>query len=149
MNGQPKSRSASRLVQCTRVHVLKNLAPAIVFVVAAVGSGVASAQSMTPPGVQWQCVQQTDELFHVQCIPKSTGDGGTAPERPGGIVSVSRPGRGDMRPVAERGLSEVFSAKTWRVPLYVQPSDELKVSRLLLSVLCDTAPYCSVRYRSN
>jgi hypothetical protein len=125
------------------------LAPAIVLVVAAVGSDVASAQSMTPSGVEWQCVQQNDEFFHVLCMPKPTGDGGVVPSEPGGIISVSRPGRGDMRAVGERGLAEVFSAKAWRVPLYVQPSDELKVSRLLQSVLCDTAPYCSVRYRIN
>jgi len=149
MNRPHKSRSASYRTPITRGHILKTLSTVVVLVVSATGTPIASAQNLTPSGVQWQCVQQTDEYFNVLCQPKPIGEGSVVPDSSSGIVQGSLPVNNDLRPVAERGLAEVFSAKAWSVPLYSQPTDQGKVSQLLQSVLCDTAPYCSVTYRSN
>jgi hypothetical protein len=53
-----------------------------------------------------------------------------------------------MRPVAARGMPEVFSTKAWRIPLYSQPANPVAVSQLLESVLCGGAPRCTVSYDS-
>jgi len=149
MNCYSPSRSVSNRAQKTEVHFLKLLSSAIVLVVTSLGSSYASAQNMTQLGVEWQCVQQRDESFNVLCFPKPTGFGRVALEAPGEFVKTSRPGSRDMRSVAERGLDEVYSSDAWSVPLHSPPRDMVMVRQLLQAVLCNTAPSCSVNYRSN
>lgn len=108
-----------------------------------------AAQSMTRSGaVQWHCVQELDAGYHVTCVPSST----TQPREshptsidPGDVVNriVAGP---DMRPVTERGHTEVFSTDAWRVPLHAAPSDVAMVNALLVSVLCGRHPACRVDY---
>jgi hypothetical protein len=150
MNCGTTSRSAPELARNkTNARLLRKLRPAILLVVTAISSNFSSAGEIAPLGVEWRCVQQYDEFFHVQCAPKPTGFGSAALEASDDIVKASLPGAGELRPVAERGLAEVFSADAWSVPLYSRPRDMVMVNQLLQSVLCNTAPRCSVSYRSN
>jgi len=148
MNCGTTSRSASELAQeKTNARLLRKLWPAIALVVSAISSSFAAAGEISPLGVEWRCVQQFDEYFHVVCAPRPSGFGSVAPEASDDIFKASRPGAREMRPVAERGLAEVFAADAWSVPLYSRPRDMLKVNQLLQSVLCNNAPRCSVSYR--
>ncbi len=149
MNRRLQNRSASHLTAILRAKILGKLSTATVLAVVAIGNQSASAQELTPAGVQWQCVQQNDASFNVLCLPRQIGDASVTSAKSSGLVPGSLPVHSDLRPVAERGLEEVFSAKAWTVPLYSEPTDQGKVSHLLQSVLCDAAPYCSVKYRSN
>lgn len=142
-------KAVTGLAQTTKVHFLKTLSLAIVFVVTAVGSNFAFARDMRPSGVEWRCVQQHDEAFNVLCFPKPTGFGSAALEAPAPIVKASLPGKVEMRPVAERGLEDVFAEDAWSVPLHSPPRDMVMVNQLLQSMLCNTAPNCSVSYRRN
>lgn len=132
----------------TKVQFLKLVSLVIVVVVTVIGSNVVSAQDVSPLGVEWQCVQQYDEYYHILCIPRPTGDS-VAPKTRGDIVKASLPGGGNLRADAERGLTEVLSAEARSVPMFAQPKDKVMVGLLLETVLCDSAPRCSVSYRGN
>ena len=99
----------------------------------------------------WQCVQEFDQFFHVLCAPRApavavAGDPVMAPAAK--VETAGLHPAADMRPVAQRGDPEVFSAEAWRVPLHSAPSDPARVTVLLESVLCGTRPACTVRYDS-
>jgi hypothetical protein len=150
MNCGTTSRSASELARNkTNARLLRKLWPAILLVVTAISGNFAAAGEISPLGVEWRCVQQFDEYFQVMCAPRPTGFGSVALEASDDIIKTSPPAARDMRPVAERGLAEVFAADAWSVPLYSRPRDMLKVNQLLHSVLCNNAPRCSVSYRGN
>ena len=105
-----------------------------------------SAQTRDEPSaIAWDCVQRSDESFHVTCIPR-----GQPPVRGADAAvetrMVSTPRGRDMRPVAQRGDAEVFSAEAWHVPLHSPPTDPEFVRTLLASVLCGKRPACSVQY---
>jgi len=100
-------------------------------------------EALSPAGLRWSCTQQTDEQFHVACVPASLGPNAD-PSRGGAATqSLAR----DMRPVAQRGDAEVFSADAWRVPLHSRPTDPAFVQTLLESVLCGKHASCTVQYR--
>ena len=147
MNYHANTNSTSDSARATGVRILKKMSPFILLALTAIASNIASAQDARPLGVEWKCVQQNDELFHVLCIPKPTGN--VAPEELGAIVKASLPERGDMQPVAKRGLAQMLTAEPLSVPLYSRPSDKVMVGYLLQTVLCDAVPNCSVNYRSN
>ena len=132
----------------TEIHFLRNLSAAIVLIVTATGSNLASAQDVPPLGVEWQCFQQYDESFNIECIPEPAVPGGVAPEAPGGIVEASLLRAGGMRPAARSHFTEAFFTTDQKVPLYSAPRDKVMVNYLLQTMLCDTAPRCSVKYRS-
>lgn len=114
-------------------------------VVAALSAG-ARAESAA---LSWRCVQEFDEHFHMLCIPhRGEADAGSHSGAAEAPAATSRAGL-DMRPVAQRGDAEVFSADAWRVPLHSKPSDRALVNELLQSVLCGTRPACSVRYEAS
>jgi hypothetical protein len=148
MNCYSKNRSTSAPVQMTKVQFLRKLLPAIVFVATASASNFAAAHDISPLGVEWQCIQQYDESFNVLCIPEPAIPGDVAPEAPGGRIETSLLRAGDLRPAARRGLTKEFFETDQSVPLHVPPRDKAKVNYLLQMVLCDSAPRCSVNYRS-
>jgi len=96
----------------------------------------------------WRCAQEFDDAFHVLCVPHALGGDrrttdAEAESRPAVAAGVSA---NDMRPVAQRGDAEAYSADAWRVPLHSRPTDPNFVEQLLASVLCGTHPACSVVY---
>lgn len=111
----------------------------------------AAAQSQPPlPPLAWQCTQEHDVQFHVLCVPYLPPATARPSDWPLAAASRFDPPplnvAADMRPVAQRGDSEVFSAEAWRVPLHAAPSDPSRVTALLESVLCGHRTDCSVRY---
>jgi len=113
-------------------------------------------------GIEWTCMQQQDEYFHILCVPRPTrpeersataavvpgADGGSSAleERSlHGETGTTRFGH-DMRPVAARGATEVFSARAWRLPMYARPSKPEAVTCLLETVLCGAVQWCTVTY---
>ena len=122
------------------------------------GSLVAGAQGLDAiPGIQWRCVQEQDEDFHILCVPQPLRRNEGAPSPGAGAGNAPVPdlsSRGaeplpqgrDLRPLALRGAEEVFSTPAWRLPLYKRPSNPLEVGRLLEAVLCGGVPRCTVSY---
>lgn len=118
----------------------------------AVPAGIsASATAPERPhaaAIAWHCTQETDASFHVLCIPRHA-DVDTAHAAPAPSARPSTAGVAtfaDMRPVAQRGDAEVFSAPAWRLPLHARPTDRDTVQQLLKSVLCGSHPACRVSY---
>ena len=111
---------------------------------------LAAAAQSGPPPLAWQCTQEYDSSFHVLCVPRSLPAAAVPRDEPALPVPRLEPwplqGSADMRPVAQRGDAEVFSADAWRVPLHAAPSDPSRVIALLESVLCGKRTECSVRY---
>jgi len=102
-----------------------------------------------PVAIEWQCQQQYDESYHVRCNAHSAQPAATAPSAvrvSTEVPAASTLQRVDMRAVALRGAHEIFSPQGWSVPLYTRPTDAQGVTQLLTSVLCDTAPRCTVTY---
>lgn len=121
------------------------------FLFAAAAAAPAAGSGAAEPGaIDWQCVQQHDPAFHVLCAPRlrASDSEPAEPVRTSTATELSAAGgtRADMRPVAQRGHGEVFSAVSWRVPLHSQPTDRSQVEILLNSVLCGNHPACSVDY---
>jgi hypothetical protein len=133
---------------------------------AALGMSVAGAQALNETaGMQWRCLQEEDQDFHILCVPRPiVQDGaGTAPAPDAGsgvdgtasasssdsnrVDAIPPPSDGpDLRPLALRGAKEVFSARAWRLPLYGKPSNPQEVVKLLEVVLCGGVPRCTVVY---
>jgi hypothetical protein len=141
MNCYSNSKPGSHLVRMSAVDVLKKVSLALFLVLSAANGNPALAQDGAPLGVQWRCVQQYDEVFNILCIPAPAGDGS--------FVPASLRGGDGMPPAPERGVAEEFLTRAQSVPLYARPSDKDMVGILLQSVLCDTAPRCTVSYRIN
>ncbi len=98
--------------------------------------------------IAWHCSQEADASFQVLCVPRQA-DADTATAVPAPPVTPGTAGVtpfADMRPVAQRGDAEVFSAPAWRIPLHARPTDIDMVRQLLKSVLCGTHPACGVSY---
>ena len=149
MHRYSKSRTASELLQMSKVLFFGKLSPAIILVAIAFASNFALAQNLTLLGVEWQCLQQYDEKFHVLCVPEQTGVGSVAPEALGGMVKTSLSRGGHMRPLAGTDLRDEFFSTDQKVPLFAPPRDRVMIRDLLQQVLCDQAPRCSVIYRGN
>jgi hypothetical protein len=122
----------------------------------ALDSAAVPAQEAAPTGVAWKCLQQNDADFHVVCVPlpvhgvvaeKARGEAPSSPADSGGAAAAAALEGLDLRAVTERGLDEVFSADAWTMPLYTRPTNPAAVVQLLNSVLCSSAPGCSVSYR--
>lgn len=126
-----------------------------------VAANVAVAQNNDHrPRVDWKCVQEHDEQFHIACIARpARGDSLTLELLLGDVVWADASGdagpqsisvrafRGlDLRPVATREAAAVFSPSPWRVPLYAPPSNTTAVIQLLQAVLCGSALGCTVSY---
>jgi hypothetical protein len=143
---------------------IRRLLPGAGFVVVSVFAAnvVFAADQAGTAGIDWKCVQEQDEYFHVLCVPRPArpeqprapeavtpgADGGSSAleERPSnGETGTAKFGR-DMRPVAARGAAEVFSARAWRLPLYARSRAPDAVKRLLETVLCGDVQRCSVTY---
>jgi hypothetical protein len=93
--------------------------------------------------IAWRCVQEFDESFHVLCLPVQVSTAHTAlTSGAEGAQQVPL----NRLPVAQRGDTEVFSTKAWRVPLHSRPKDASMVVELLKSVLCGKHPDCKVEY---
>lgn len=115
---------------------------------AGLAAGPADANAPHPAMIAWHCTQEADAAFHILCVPRQSDMATAAPPfvptataRTGGASSLA-----EMRPVAQRGDAEVFSAPAWRLPLHSRPTDGEMVRQLLKSVLCGTHPACSVNY---
>lgn len=101
------------------------------------------AAEPAPAGaLRWQCMQRSDAQHSVACLPTWAMAGRADMSL---VATPSRPGP-EMRPVAERGAAEVFSADAWIVPLHAAPTDPARVAALLQSVLCGRQPDCRVSY---
>jgi hypothetical protein len=112
-------------------------------------------------GIAWTCSQEHDRYFHVQCVPQPRRAGTAGPtgetagnsDQPPNDGAAREPApafRGhDMRPVAARGMPEVFSTKAWRIPLYSQPGNPAAIVNLLESVLCGGTAQCTVTYEGH
>lgn len=117
--------------------------------ITAAACGHVRADPTIPLVLSWDCVQESDDRFHVRCVPRLLNTEPSAPvafdyplqERPGELVRAR-----DLRPVAHRSEAEVFSVPAWRVPLYAPPLDDSFVIVLLRSVLCGKAAGCEVNY---
>jgi hypothetical protein len=102
----------------------------------------------SPAPLDWHCVQEFDAGFHFLCRPRSMRDAEAvsdtaASNAPATSAQHRAP---DLRPVAQRGDGEVFSAEAWRVPLHARPTDRAHVVQLLDSVLCSARARCTVHY---
>ena len=148
-----------------QIRTAKILACVMLGVACSLASVPGSTQSADKvAGIQWRCVQEQDEDFHIVCIPRplrlnegelpDPGLGADAAgsaadselERP--VGGVAAPHGRDLRPVALRGTKEVFSTSAWRLPLFRRPTNLLAVTRLLESVLCGGIPRCTVSYQA-
>lgn len=147
MRGYSNSRTISKPLQMTVGDFLMKVSPALIFVAIALASNFAWAEDRSPLGVEWRCMQQYDENFHVLCIPEQSGAGSVAAEATGGIVKASLARGGNMRAVAGTDLTDAFFTTDHRVPLYAPPRDKRMIGELLQMVLCDKAPRCTVIYR--
>jgi hypothetical protein len=119
-----------------------------IFALPAAAAAAEPARSV-PPAIAWHCVQEFDEAFHVLCVPRAVEpDDARAVAVPVSLPATGPAPSADMRPVAQRGDAEVFSAPAWRVPLHLAPTDRRLVDQLLTSVLCGTRPACSADYEN-
>ncbi|MCP5152102.1 MAG: hypothetical protein H6982_15205 [Chromatiales bacterium] len=116
------------------------------WLVAWVAALPSSAGEVPRVGVEWVCSQEHDERHEVACLAEPVPL--PAATRTGGLPEAEARGPGpDMRPVALRGVEQIFLPTPWRVPLFAPPSDERAVEALLDQILCGGAPACSVRLR--
>ena len=117
---------------------------------AAISQGADAHDTPKAAPLAWQCSQELDPSFQVLCFPHLTAEAleGRSPIGAPAPREAAQGWRGDMRPVAQRGDVEVFSAEAWRVPLHAAPSDPVMVRTLLQSVLCGKRPACSVLYQA-
>lgn len=98
-------------------------------------------------GLDWQCIQRFDSLFHAECTlgattPASNPDEAAAATNNGDLL----PSPNRYVPLALRPESEISAYPVWRIPLYDVPIDRTNAQYLLQSVLCGNARGCSVRY---
>lgn len=102
----------------------------------------------SPVSLDWRCVQEFDEHYHVLCRPQAEIAAESAADALARrAATTAPPSRApDPRPVAQRGEAEVFSAEAWRVPLHAPPSDSAHVVELLDSVLCGRRARCTIHY---
>lgn len=132
-------------------NTVRSLPQRLLLIACLAFAGTTTAAEPTLNSLEWQCTQQFDAYFNVECVPQSVnavpmGDS-QAPALP--PQRNSSPAGHDMRPVAARGNAEVFSTRAWRIPLFTRPANETTVARLLESVLCENVPACTVHYASN
>jgi hypothetical protein len=119
----------------------------LIFSAAAEVAAAAELGRIGASPISWHCVQEHDEAFNVLCAPRmAASDTDAAPVPVPTWTAAAGATAADMRPVAQRGDAEVFSASAWRVPLHSEPTDPTLVETLLKSVLCGVHPACSVAY---
>lgn len=124
-----------------RIHL------AALYLAGALASGHAAGDD-TIGGVQWTCTQERDAYYHVNCVPQRAGIDTQTGNADAALPVEPAPANGlhDMRPVAARGNTEVFSTRAWRIPLYTQSPNADSVTGLLKEVLCGSVPRCVVAY---
>ncbi|MDO9092337.1 MAG: hypothetical protein Q8R98_26860 [Rubrivivax sp.] len=115
---------------------------------AGIAASAAAAGQPQAAAIAWHCTQEADASFHVLCVPRQAEAGApdAAPAATAAPGTAGLAAFADMRPVAQRGDTEVYSAPAWRVPLHARPTDIDMVQQLLKSVLCGTHPSCRVSY---
>lgn len=124
--------------------MIRSLMPVVPIAALSLAGSLASADDSVG-GVQWTCTQERDAYYHVNCVPQRAA---ITPPAEGTDAITPPPAAGlhDMRPVAARGNTEVFSTRAWRIPLYTQSPNADSVTDLLKEVLCGNVPRCAVAY---
>ena len=103
-----------------------------------------AAPPFVPAALRWQCRQQFDAHFTVECDADSSRTT-QLPPPPARILPVAESTGFDPRPVALRGHA-VATREPWRVPLLALPFSAGDVEYLLRAVLCGRHPDCAVDY---
>jgi hypothetical protein len=127
---------------------IRILAAAILTAIGCTHANAADPAAVAPPlvrdALRWQCRQQFDAYFTVECDADRSRTA-QLPPPDANIVPVAESTGFDPRPVALRGHA-VATREPWRVPLFALPFSAGDVEYLLRAVLCGYHPDCAVDY---